>query len=67
MFPDGRDNTMVDCRGMRHDMAIGAWERRWSPMRQWCVDSSSPTGQFDMLVNLHVDKFSYVRSFYTLF
>lgn len=30
MFSDGRSETVIDRRGMRHDRNIGALEQRWS-------------------------------------
>lgn len=66
MFSNGRWNTMVDRRGMRHHTNIGAWEQCWSLMRHRCADTFSPAEPFDIPLTCHVDKVAYVFHLYAL-
>lgn len=67
MFLDGQSRTMVDCRGVRYDTDIGAWERRRSVMLLWCAGTINSAGPFDMPFVYHVDEVAYVQLLYELF
>lgn len=67
MFWDRRSKTTIDRRGMRHDTDIGAWEPRWSSIRQRCAGKTNSAGLFDMQLIRPGNEAAYVRRLYALF
>lgn len=67
MFSERRSSTMVDRRGMHHNLDIGAWERRWSALLSWCTGIISLAGLFDMLFVRYVDEVAYRFYLHELF
>lgn len=65
MFSNGRNATMINRRGMRHDTDIGTWDRRWAMLCTWCPGIISPVGPFDLRFVRHKDDILYLREAYT--
>lgn len=67
MFPDGRNRTTVDHRGMHCDTDIGAWKQRWSSMRQQCAEIISLAGMFGTQFIHYGDEIVCIRLLHALF